>query len=589
MTDPARLVDEAERWATALTERGLIGESVAVALREALVESRSERLDTPEDPLLVAMLCGPTAVGKSSLVNCLAGADISRPGLGAATAAAVIYVHERDNPARLFEYSQALGELGSAEACLVRHAREELLHKVLVDTPDIDSAVRRHRDTTAALVHCADLVLFITSPEKYKTMQGAAWIAQQHRQRAIAFVLNKWDRDALGLQYEQRQLLDNDFRAVLAQVGFSDPLVFKVSSAVAGADNTEPASIENELPALKAWLAAGLDRSAAVAIQERRQRAGWGRLGATLAAAVPEPVSGHDFGGLAASRLATGRMNSSLLAKTEALSRATVGLDGDPRPMTPGLLGAWMRFVGRIAQLVQAMRAVLAWRGRSDVVGSRAVTFGETAAALLARATGELAEAAATTRLPLGSVPGGWLSEARALSERLAGLPGDVEGELAGLQRPSFRRAIGIGVLYVIEALVTLVLLTAVWRLASGFVLGDYVSNGLLLHTTALLVILLLLGQIASNLFFLPLQERFRRELAERAEAIVKAHWQRAASLLSEQLEATDQLAQQGRAMLAEIDKIVTALKPTEPDDGDVARLFGEKTASTARREPVSQ
>jgi energy-coupling factor transporter ATP-binding protein EcfA2 len=586
MNDPARLMDEAERWAAALAERGLLAEPVAAALREALVQSRSERLDMPEDPLLVTMLCGPTAVGKSSLINSLAGADISRPGLGAATAAAVIYVHERDNPARLFEYSQALGELGRAEASLVRHARDELLHKVLVDTPDIDSAVRRHRDTTEALVHCADLVLFVTSPEKYKTMQGAAWIAQQRQQRAIAFVLNKWDRDALGLQHEQRQLLDDDFRAVLAQIGFPDPLVFKVSSAAAQADGG-PAGIENELPALAAWLAAGLDRSAAADIRERRQRAGWGRLGAALASAVPMPLSGHDFGGLAAGRLATGRVQSAQLAKTEVLSLVPVGLDGDARPMTPGLLGGWIRLAGRIGQLAHAMRAVLAWRGPAGNVDSRAVSFGGAAAALLARATGELAEAAAVMRVSLGPVPVGWASETRELSERLAVLPGEVEGELAGPQRPSLRRATGIGVLYAIEALVTLVLLTAFWRLGSGFILSDYPSSGLLLNTIALLVVLLLLGQLAGNLLFLPFQERFRRNLAQRAETIIEAHWQRAAVLLTEQLEAIDRLAQQGQALLAAIDEIVATLTPAKPDGGDVVRLFGEKTAGLVRRQPV--
>jgi energy-coupling factor transporter ATP-binding protein EcfA2 len=198
VTEPAHLIDEGEQWVAALARRGLISEPVAATLREAFVQARNERLDAAEDPLLVAMLCGPTAVGKSSLINALAGAEISRPGLGAETPAAFIYVHERDDPARLFEYGQVLGRLGGAEASLIRHARDDLLHKVLVDTPDIDSAVRRHRETTAVLVHCADLVLFVTSPEKYKTMQGAAWIAEQREQRAIAFVLNKWDRDGSG-------------------------------------------------------------------------------------------------------------------------------------------------------------------------------------------------------------------------------------------------------------------------------------------------------------------------------------------------------------------------------------------------------
>ena len=81
-----------------------------------------------DDSLLVIMLCGPTAVGKSSLINALAGADISRRGLGATTRAAVLYVHERDDPARVYAYSHALGQ----EAELVRHSCDALLHKVVM-------------------------------------------------------------------------------------------------------------------------------------------------------------------------------------------------------------------------------------------------------------------------------------------------------------------------------------------------------------------------------------------------------------------------------------------------------------------------
>src|SRR5919205_32901 len=134
--DPAGQLERLERWVAELRERGLSDEASLERLQTMLTQAHGERLETPADPLLVVMLCGPTAVGKSSLINALAGADISCPGFGAMTSVAVLYVHEQDDPARLFEYGEAVGQLARQPHTAVRHRRDALLHKVLVDTPD---------------------------------------------------------------------------------------------------------------------------------------------------------------------------------------------------------------------------------------------------------------------------------------------------------------------------------------------------------------------------------------------------------------------------------------------------------------------
>jgi len=584
--DPAQLLQRAEGWAAVMAERGVMPEAAA-RVQELLHQSRTERLDTPDDPLLVAMLCGPTAVGKSSLINALAGAEISRPGLGAATSAAVLYVHERDDPARLFEYSQALGRLARAEASLVRHARDALLHKVLVDTPDLDSAMRQHRETTQALVHGADLVLFVTSPEKYKTMQMARWVAEQRPQRAISFVLNKWDRDALGLQHERRDLIEHDFRAVLAEIGFADPLIFKVSAVT---PEEKPSRIENELPALAAWLEAGLGRSTAAAIQQRRQRAGWGRLAAALAASLPDPAAARVYGTAAGERLAEGARHSAQLVRSEAAIMTGPALDAGIRPTTPGLLGAWTRLADRLATAGAGVRAMITWGGAARFGGAAGpvLPFGGTAAAALNDAVRDLAEQAAAARIPLGPTDAVWVSESRRLHDELARLSTTFEAEFTiDARRPSFRRLAGTAALYLVETLILLVLLLALWRLAAGFATGDYASGALLLNTMALVVVLLLLGRFVAGLFFPPLQERFRAAAARRAESAIEAAWRRVSVALIEQLDAIEQLAQQGRDLLADIDRLLKALSPAEPVASAVDRLFGDAPPLPRQGQPV--
>lgn len=584
--EPAELLQQAGRWAAELTERELIREPAAAQLREVLAQSYSERLDAPEDPLLVVMLCGPTAVGKSSLINALAGAAISRIGLGATTAAATIYVHERDDPARLFEYGRALGELAGTPASLVRHTRDELLHKVVVDTPDIDSAVRSHRETTAAQVHCADLVLFATSPEKYKVMDSAGWVARQRQQRAIAFVLNKWDRSALGPQWERRQLVEDDFCAVLGAQGFPDPLVFKISALIG--PETSGKAIENDLPALAGWLAAGLDHAATAAIQQRRRRAGWGRLAAAIAAAVPAPISGNAFMARAADRLAGARVAAGELAAADTLSLSAPALEGCARPTLPGLLGGWLRFIGHLTTLAAVLRPRLTLRGASRVDDPAVRAFGADAAGCLARTAQDLADEAVIARLPVGPVATGWSDGARALADRLARLPAAIEGELAsGARRLSLRRMAGMVVLYGVEALLAAALLLAVWRLAAGFIWGEYATGALLLNTLALVIVLLLLGQIAANLMFPPLQERFRRVVIGRVQSLIATQCETARRLLSEQLEATERLAVEGHQLLASIDRETQGLAGHAIGETTVNRLFGTAPEEPARRQPV--
>jgi len=578
--DPAETLQRIGAWAAALQERGLIDAATAGQLAENLAASSGERLDETDDSLLVVMLCGPTAVGKSSLINVLAGADISRRGLGATTRAAVLYVHQQDDPARLYTYSHGLGgERQQTE--MVRHHADALLHKVLVDSPDIDSVMLEHRELTARLVHAADLVLFVTSPEKYKVMRSARWVLGQRQQRGMAFVLNKWDRAALGVQYDRRAELEADFRRVLADQGFPDALVFRVSTL------TDPADRENDLPALRAWLETGISQSTGAAIRQRRQRAAWGRLASVIEAAMPAPLSDHPFLPEVAQRLAAAGGTAEQSVVVEAALLEPRSPDDSVWPSTPGLLGMWTRTRQRFGATAAALRSGVSFLRLPDAeatsAGSRRDHFGKDSTATLAATATDLARDATVARLALGPVAAAWTAETTRLDRQLAVLPLAVETEVVtDAGRPTLRRTLGAASLYVVEVLIVAVLLIAAVRVGIDFVTGAYAPGSLFLTAMELIFILLLIGHITASLFFPPLQKRLRRRVAQRAKALVRTSADRLQAELRAQVDAVDRLSREGRDLLRAIDRTMMALAKAKSGAG-VDRLFGQEEPAAPR------
>ncbi|MGE0683597.1 MAG: GTPase [Candidatus Binatia bacterium] len=605
--DPTSLVENIQRWLAELRERDLGDNTSLDQLQTTLMQAQGERLDAPADPLLVVMLCGPTAVGKSSLINALAGEEISRPGLGAMTKAAVLYVHEQDDPSRLFEYGEAIGQLARQPHAIVRHQRDELLHKVLIDTPDIDSVMRQHRELTAALVHAADLVLFIVSPEKYKTLDAMRWVAQQRAQRALAFVLNKWDREGIGLQYDRREEVVNDYQQVLAESGFQAPVLFKVSSLVDAqsrhSGNGMAERREEQLEELKAWLEAGLDRSASKMIQNRRRRVAWGRIAAALAVVVPSSIRGEGWVSTAAKTITDSLREGRALARTAIAAVAADFIDRTMWPSTPGLFGIYARFLTWCALMRSGLRiggtgtSVLKLiSGVSSRQGtehgdsrSEEIVFGSAVAALFHEVTSKLLLDVETRGLPLQPVRSGWKDTGARLTTQLSLLPVHVEGDLlADVSKRSVRRLVGIACLSVIEVALGIVLLLTFWRMGEGFLLGEYLSGPIqMFNAVSLIVSLLFAGHVIANIFFPSLRNRFAKELGRRTELTVEAAWQKAQDILQEHVDAIDRLAQQGGELLQGIDYSIESLTHPLADDRELQRLFGgEETLAKAASSP---
>ena len=131
------------------------------------------RLRDVDAPVL-AVVGGSTGSGKSTLVNSLVGADVSRSGVLRPTTRSPVLVHHPD-AGRWFADDRILPGLarvrgGSSEDSghIELVARDTVPETVaLLDAPDIDSVVDANRAMAAQLLDAADLWLFVTTAARY--------------------------------------------------------------------------------------------------------------------------------------------------------------------------------------------------------------------------------------------------------------------------------------------------------------------------------------------------------------------------------------------------------------------------------------
>src|ERR671932_1830500 len=172
------------------TQAGLVGQV------DDSPPPRLRRLDAP----LLAVVGGSTGAGKSTLVNTLVGAPVSRSGwLRPTTRGPVLVCNPRDldwftGDRILPELSRTTGDGGAGSSGtlhLVAHDGVPAGLAVL-DAPDIDSVVTENRRLAGQLLSAADLWIFCTLAARYA--DAVPWDllhTAQQRSTALAVVLDR--------------------------------------------------------------------------------------------------------------------------------------------------------------------------------------------------------------------------------------------------------------------------------------------------------------------------------------------------------------------------------------------------------------
>ncbi len=236
-----RRLDEAIAAATVL--------GVPADEARAVAGEIARRLGFPAETYVLALV-GGTGVGKSSLLNALAGSSVSDASARRPTTAhPLAWVPRSSRP----DLGGLLGWLGIPDDEVRDHAEDALGNVAILDLPDLDSIEEDHRQRVEGILPRVDAVVWVTDPEKYHDAILhdeflATWLPRLERQ---VVVLNKTDRLSTDDAARVRRDLERD----LASMAGGGARGFRVPVLLTSARDAASGGIDP----VREWLAGAVE------------------------------------------------------------------------------------------------------------------------------------------------------------------------------------------------------------------------------------------------------------------------------------------------------------------------------------------
>ncbi len=208
----SRIHDQISRWAESATEQGWLEPDMLQKLQEVEQQRADELFSVSgERPLIIAFF-GGTGVGKSTLLNRLAGENVATVGVERPTSREVtLYLH------RDFEIRKLPDDLPIEHSRIRYHDDDSRRAVAWLDLPDIDSTAQEHQEIVAQWLPYIDWVVYVVSPERYHDDIGWRFLQQRREKHHWLFVINHWDQG--------NEAQKEDFRQRLIAEGFENPTV----------------------------------------------------------------------------------------------------------------------------------------------------------------------------------------------------------------------------------------------------------------------------------------------------------------------------------------------------------------------------